>query len=93
MQRFRRVAGQVGAPQLPDQAVGGDDPAYGDGEQGNELALPQPGDRQRTSLLGDLERPQDPDLHASKLPARGARQLPDSELSAPRRKIIASGFS
>jgi Protein kinase domain len=65
---LQRVASRFGSsfpPQLFDQPVGRDDLVRAGEQQGQQRPLPRSAERERTALLDDLERSQDPELHVS----------------------------
>jgi hypothetical protein len=65
---LERVGGRtrrLRAPELVDQPVGRDDLVGGGEEQDEERPQPRSLERERTIAVDDLERSQDPELHAS----------------------------
>jgi hypothetical protein len=69
LQRRRRVAGRVLAPQRLDDAVAGEHLARVQDEQRQHRALPQASERDRVPVHHHLEGPEHPDLHAATLSA------------------------
>ena len=67
------VAGGVVAPELVDQAVGGDDLVRVQQQDRQQRALLDPAERERAIVLGHLERAKEPEFHLGHLPGRRDR--------------------
>ena len=79
------VAGNLIAPQQVDEVVGRHRLAGAQEQRGEQGPLPGPGDPDRLSLLEDLERSEDPELHPATVPpglGRLKRQGPVRPASA-----------
>ena len=60
---LRRGVRRSAAPDLVDQPVAGDDFVRPQQERGQQRTLPRPAEWNRRVAVGDLERPEDPELH------------------------------
>jgi hypothetical protein len=63
LERVRGSPGRSRSPELVDEAIVGDDLVRTGQQNGEKGPLSRSAERERTPVLDDLERSQDPELH------------------------------